>query len=830
MPIFDASGRPVSTVGGPTPDPLDGYTPPVATLDGMSPELRAALGSDVERARRERAAAAAQAASSNPAARADGIRRLERISAVNLDAFANELTGIGTVAGDKTLGGYQAGPQMIVDIIPSLQAEALARGSDLGGRMVEAIPDEMTREGWDVVVQPTPADEEEIDDAVGKLDSCRREPRRAASAWRQLGERTGNPRAYEYARRWDAIGAGEQIETPPVPPGHMPKTTGDGTDISAAITDQAVKLDILGAINQALKYERCFGGGAVLIGADDGEEDLTKPLREDQIRSIKHVTPYFGGYDGEMVAWRYYNDPRQPNYGKPEVYQLRNLGVPIARPPAPGETHPQPYAVPQGPTGPLIFYIHESRFIVFDGEPVSRRVAVQMRGWGDSVFTRAGRILSQYDQSWSAIAILLQEFSIATLTVPDLTLALLSPDPKNQQAILKRAQMLAMTQSIAHTRLVDASEKFERVTASIAGAPEALREFAMRLAAAANMPVSLLFGQVKGGLGDAGNTDLRFFYDRIAATFRQRVLPQLSRLYRLLWLAKDSPTGGVEPQKWSVVPRALWQLTDVEKADLRLKTAEADKIAIETGQVTPEEVAATRYGSAEFNAGSIVLDLEARGIVRDIEREAQIARSKKPDRPEVIASGKGGIPPENATPLGIFSPAQATTIPKMTAVPTDPTTADPSAVPSTVGQTARPRVKSEPELIGPMGYMERKRAGNIGGEAGPEQDDDADGNLIPPREAQAEAERGLAWRRQFGRGGTNVGVARARDVMNAKSLSTDTLTRMVSYFARHEVDKKGKGWSEGEEGYPSAGRIAWALWGGDAGRAWAEAQLEKLRK
>jgi hypothetical protein len=39
---------------------------------------------------------------------------------------------------------------------------------------------------------------------------------------------------------------------------------------------------------------------------------------------------------------------------------------------------------------------------------------------------------------------------------------------------------------------------------------------------------------------------------------------------------------------------------------------------------------------------------------------------------------------------------------------------------------------------------------------------------------------------------------------------------MNSYFARHEVDKKGEGW-----GVDSAGYIAWLLWGGDAGRSWA---------
>jgi HK97 family phage portal protein len=92
-----------------------------------------------------------------------------------------------------------------------------------------------------------------------------------------------------------------------------------------------------------------------------------------------------------------------------------------------------------------------------------------------------------------------------------------------------------------------------------------------------------------------------------------------------------------------------------------------------------------------------------------------------------------------------------------------------------------------------------------------------------PTESMArEAERGLEWRREFGRGGTEIGVARARDISNRANLSESTVKRMVSYFARHEVDKQGQGWSPGEDGYPSAGRIAWALWGGDPGRAWAE--------
>lgn len=84
-----------------------------------------------------------------------------------------------------------------------------------------------------------------------------------------------------------------------------------------------------------------------------------------------------------------------------------------------------------------------------------------------------------------------------------------------------------------------------------------------------------------------------------------------------------------------------------------------------------------------------------------------------------------------------------------------------------------------------------------------------------------EARKGLDWRSEFGRGGTEVGIARARDIVNRRDLSDSTVRRMKSFFARHEVDKKAEGFRPGEEGYPSNGRIAWALWGGDAGQSFA---------
>lgn len=101
---------------------------------------------------------------------------------------------------------------------------------------------------------------------------------------------------------------------------------------------------------------------------------------------------------------------------------------------------------------------------------------------------------------------------------------------------------------------------------------------------------------------------------------------------------------------------------------------------------------------------------------------------------------------------------------------------------------------------------------------------------VPTDSMASNARRGLELRKEHGRGGTSVGVARARDISNKKTLSDSTVLRMHSFFSRHAVDKKAKGWKTGEEGYPSNGLIAWLLWGGDSGRSWAESKRNAIMR
>jgi len=96
--------------------------------------------------------------------------------------------------------------------------------------------------------------------------------------------------------------------------------------------------------------------------------------------------------------------------------------------------------------------------------------------------------------------------------------------------------------------------------------------------------------------------------------------------------------------------------------------------------------------------------------------------------------------------------------------------------------------------------------------------------FTPPKAVRSAARRALDWigEGKAGSGFTGVGRARANQLASGEQVTMATLKRMKSFFSRHEVDKNAVGFSQGEKGYPSAGRVAWDAWGGDAGFAWAE--------
>ena len=107
--------------------------------------------------------------------------------------------------------------------------------------------------------------------------------------------------------------------------------------------------------------------------------------------------------------------------------------------------------------------------------------------------------------------------------------------------------------------------------------------------------------------------------------------------------------------------------------------------------------------------------------------------------------------------------------------------------------------------------------------------DDAE-SFSPPSSVRAAARRGLELRKKHGKGGLTTqeagkqgigsGVARAGDLAGGSKISFATIKRMSAFFSRHEKNKSG--------GEDDAGYIAWQLWGGDAGRSWANGIIKMV--
>lgn len=108
-------------------------------------------------------------------------------------------------------------------------------------------------------------------------------------------------------------------------------------------------------------------------------------------------------------------------------------------------------------------------------------------------------------------------------------------------------------------------------------------------------------------------------------------------------------------------------------------------------------------------------------------------------------------------------------------------------------------------------------------------------SFVPPQNVRSAARRGLELRKKWGRGGLSnaeasdqgigSGVQRATNLANGDAVSLDTIQRMANFFSRHQRNYRPD--ERESDGGPTAGTIAWALWGGNAGRAWAERILRE---
>lgn len=354
------------------------------------------------------------------------------------------------------------------------------------------------------------------------------------------------------------------------------------------ILDALHKLGAKTYLKQALAYERFYGGAAILLGVNDGQADLSKPLNLNKVKSLDWLTPL---EPRELAPVYGYADPKAPKYGEAEIYRMTSRSL---------------FPSKDGKYSAQTIDIHESRLLIFPGNKVSRyQHSAVTAGWGDSILMPMYRVLRDFNMTWAAAGSLVADFSQAVYKFKDLWETLGSDDAGEFQ---KRLASMELTRSVINATVIDSEDDFSRTSSSIAGLPELLDKFATRLAAAAEMPLTLLFGTSPGGMNATGESDIRFFYDRVAEYQEERVLPKLKRLIQIVML-----TTGVkqEPKKWDVTFRPLWQESAKDKASAMLTQAQADSAWITSGVLSAEEIAAAHWQSGKYNP-DITVDFAAR--------------------------------------------------------------------------------------------------------------------------------------------------------------------------------------------------------------------------
>ncbi len=100
-----------------------------------------------------------------------------------------------------------------------------------------------------------------------------------------------------------------------------------------------------------------------------------------------------------------------------------------------------------------------------------------------------------------------------------------------------------------------------------------------------------------------------------------------------------------------------------------------------------------------------------------------------------------------------------------------------------------------------------------------------------PKGVKEELEKGLKWHDEgkSGEGLKPETVSWARRMAGGADISPEKAIKMRAWLARHESDKKGEGYKPGEPGFPSAGRVAWALWGGDPAVTWSNKIVTQMK-
>lgn len=332
-------------------------------------------------------------------------------------------------------------------------------------------------------------------------------------------------------------------------------------------------------VQQACKMGRLQGGASVFVGADGGGPDT--PLNPRAPGKIQFITVL---ERIELMPSAWSSEFGSRHFGRPVIWSFTPQGVASAT---------------------LAPRIHTSRLLKFEGIEPSKRERLTQSGWGLSVLVPVIEVIRDAQQNWRSVSLILAQAHQAVFKMKNLIEMVGNNDPTLLQ---RRMEIVNLARSISRAVLVDAdAEDFEYHSAALSGLDTIMDKTWQRLAAAADMPATVLMGISPAGMNATGASDIQQWYDSVQAYRTSAIEPELEYLVRIIAAEQGDPSPG----DWCVTWPSLWQMSPTEEATYRKTIADTDAVYIDKGVVEPEEVTVSRFGSGGWSPETYV-DLKIR--------------------------------------------------------------------------------------------------------------------------------------------------------------------------------------------------------------------------
>lgn len=361
----------------------------------------------------------------------------------------------------------------------------------------------------------------------------------------------------------------------------------------------AEELGVSQKIVEAGAMERAAGGAALYPALEGALDDLSQPLDLKQPRIVR-VNAIHLLEPRELAPASWYGDINNPKFRMPETYRLQPLA--------------------QGRTGMRSQQlIHESRLVIFPGRRVSAEPMPGQRwGWGDNELTTVDEALKDFGISWGSAATILKNFSQRIFKWKGLADIL---KDGGEEEIKKRAETMDMVMNAIRAVPIDADDDVVQVTASVGGLADLLIELAQFVCAAADMTMTRLFGRAAGGLNATGEGDQQIDHDKITSAQKHKYTAPVEHILGLIMMSTDGPLRGKMPTKpWSIEWLPLKNQSAKEIAETRKLDAEADQIRIDSGVITADDAAESRFKGDTYGT-DIVVDWKRREEQKKIDEE-----------------------------------------------------------------------------------------------------------------------------------------------------------------------------------------------------------------